>query len=295
MAHVGILNLNKPAGWTSRDVVNRIDRLCRPARAGHAGTLDPLATGVLVICVGQATRLIQYVQQMRKVYCATFLLGRASVTDDTDSQVALIDDAPVPSRAAVEHALPQFLGSIPQRPPAHSAIKVGGRRAYKLARQGVAVELAPRTVVVHNIHLAHYEYPELRLRIECGRGTYVRALGRDLAAALSTTAVMSGLERSAVGGFRVEDSVRPDELTSENLSGHLQPALSAVRDMPRVVLNDAQLADIRHGRPAVVSVPTAGSSVDANAEWAAVDAAGQLMAILRQRHPYEFWPTKNFA
>src|SRR6476659_4427850 len=144
MAPFGVLNVNKPRGMTSRDAVNRVERLVRPAKAGHAGTLDPLATGVLVICVGQATRLIRFVQRMRKQYRATFLLGRQSETDDLEGEVIEIPNATQPPRAALDLALTQFVGDIEQRPPAHSAIKIDGRRAYRLARRGKAVELAAR-------------------------------------------------------------------------------------------------------------------------------------------------------
>src|SRR3954471_24080715 len=127
MAPFGVLNINKPLGLTSRDAVNRVERLLRPAKAGHAGTLDPLATGVLVICVGQATRLIRFVQRMRKQYRATFLLGHRSETDDIEREVVSIPNAVVPSRAMIDSVLPQFIGDIQQRPPSHSAIKIAGR------------------------------------------------------------------------------------------------------------------------------------------------------------------------
>src|SRR3954454_17533991 len=131
MAPFGLLNVNKPQGITSRDAVDRVERMVRPAKAGHAGTLDPLATGVLVICVGQATRLIRFVQKMRKQYRATFLLGHSSETDDVEREVIAIPNAVVPTRAMIDSVLPQFVGEIQQTPPAHSAVKIAGRRAYK--------------------------------------------------------------------------------------------------------------------------------------------------------------------
>src|SRR5258705_7287805 len=131
MAPFGLLNVNKPPGVTSRDAVDRVERLVRPARAGHAGTLDPLATGVLVICVGQATRLIRFVQRMRKRYRATFLLGHSSETDDIEREVTAVPNAILPTREMIDGLLPTFIGDIQQRPPTHSAIKIAGRRAYK--------------------------------------------------------------------------------------------------------------------------------------------------------------------
>jgi tRNA pseudouridine55 synthase len=296
MAHFGILNVYKPPNCSSRDVVDRVERLTRPAKAGHAGTLDPIATGVLVICVGQATRLIQYVQQMPKLYDATFLLGQQSATDDTEGDVTPLEGAPQPAEDAIYRALSKFVGEIQQRPPAHSAVKVAGRRAYKLARQGKPVELAARAVTIYRIEVRRYEYPELELEIECGSGTYIRSLGRDLAASLGTAAVMSALVRTAVGGFRVEDAVAVDELSAGTLPQHLQPALTAVADLPRVELSDAELSEIRHGRPiASPARVTAEAAATTAAEWAAVDPAGRLAAILYEKRPGQLWPACNLT
>src|SRR5262245_10094249 len=289
MPPFGLLNVNKPPGLSSRAAVDRVERLLRPAKVGHAGTLDPLATGVLVICVGQATRLIRFVQQMPKQYVATFLLGWHSATDDIEGEVTEIPPAPEPSRAALELVLPRFIGDIQQRPPAHSAIKIGGRRAYKLARKGAEFELAARTVTVYRIDVVRYEYPALELAIECGSGTYVRALGRDLAAALETSAVMSALERTAIGPFRIDDAVLPDELSPENVARHLQPALLAVSDMPRTPITEAELNEIRNGRP--IALPPAVASQN---EWAGVDSAGELVAILHPKRG-QLLPVHNFC
>ena len=295
--HFGVLNVNKPAGRTSRDVVNHVERLVRPSKAGHAGTLDPLASGVLVICVGQATRLIQYVQQMPKQYRATFLLGRHSATDDVEMEATPLTDPPIPSRAELDAVLPHFLGVIQQRPPAHSAIKIAGQRAYKLARCGKAVELAARPVTIHRLAVQRYEYPELEIEIECGSGTYVRSLGRDLAASLSTAAVMSALERTAIGQFRVEAAVSLDALTDDTIAEQMQPAVNAVSDLPRIMLDDVQLAEIRHGRPiASSSDSTDIPPVNENsAEHAATDSTGTLVAILYQKNSAELWPKMNLV
>ena len=202
----GLLNLNKPVGMTSRQAVNVVQRLAGPAKAGHAGTLDPLASGVLVVCVGGATRLIEYVQRMRKRYVGTFLLGRQSITEDTEGDVTELPDAPVPNWQEIEAAAQRFVGRIEQRPPAFSALKVQGRAAYKLARQGKPVVLVPRPVDIHRIEIQSYEYPELVLAVECGSGTYVRSLGRDLAETLGTAAVMSALVRTSIGSHRLEEA-----------------------------------------------------------------------------------------
>jgi tRNA pseudouridine55 synthase len=322
MRFCGILNVNKPGEWTSRGVVDRVERIARlaagesplRARAGHAGTLDPLATGVLVVCVGQATRLIQYVQQMPKQYRATFLLGHRSPTDDVEGEVALVDGAPQPTRAAIEAVLPLFLGYIEQRPPEHSAIKVGGQRAYDRARQGESFALPSRTVTVHRLTVTRYHYPELALEIECGSGTYVRALGRDLAASLGTAAVMSALERTAVGPFRVEDAVPIDEVDVDSLAGHLHPPLAAASQLPRVELSDDDLNELGFGRSIEIrSCATGSASAEQTCRessrstgeasvtlaasavhWAGVDPRGQLASILYEKHPGQLWPVRNF-
>lgn len=245
--HAGILCLNKPPGITSRDAVNIVQRFARPLKVGHAGTLDPAAQGVLVVCVGPATRLIPLIHELPKSYVATFLLGRSSPTDDLDSEVALFEDGSIPTPDAVRAALPRFLGRIEQRPPDYSAVKIAGRRAYDLARRGKAVELAPRTVEVRRIDLVRYDYPELELSIECGSGTYIRALGRDLAIALGTRAVMAALLRTAVGDFRVEEAVDPRALDRDNWRGCLRPARDAVRHLPTLRPPADDLRRLRNG------------------------------------------------
>ena len=248
MSLVGLLNLNKPSGMTSRDAVDCVQRVVGPLKAGHAGTLDPLASGVLVVCVGAATRLIEYVQRMTKHYAATFLLGRQSPTEDIEGGASELENPPVPTLPQITAAAAALTGTIRQRPPAFSAIKVGGRRAYELARRGKPVELEPRTVVVHRLEVESYAYPELKLRVECGSGTYVRSLGRDLAESLGTAAVMSALVRTAVGTFRLADAIDPLSLRRENWTDHLLPPLQAVETLPRVTLDAAELARVRSGQ-----------------------------------------------
>ena len=285
----GLLNLNKPPGITSRRAVDRVQRLSRPAKCGHAGTLDPLASGVLVVCVGAATRLIEYVQRMPKGYTGTFLLGRHSPTEDIEGEVTELEAPPVPSLDQIISAAKGLTGRIAQRPPAYSALKVKGRRAYELARQGHQVDLAPRYVVVHRLEVTAYRYPELELKIECGSGTYVRSLGRDLAESLGTAAVMSQLVRTAIGSFRVEEALDPQQLTRENWSGSLLPALRAVESLPRVELTSAEVAKIGTGQAIAKQIPTPDIR-----EIAAVDAAGRLASILVPRGPGLLGPLRNF-
>jgi len=289
----GILNVNKPPGWTSRDAVNRVQRLVRPAKAGHAGTLDPLAAGVLVVCVGPATKLISYVQEMPKTYRATFLLGRTSPSDDVETEIEELAEAPKPTRAEIEARLPQFVGSIQQRPPAYSAVKIKGRRAYQLARAGEEFEIKPKTVIIYDLVVDRFDYPALELTMRCGSGTYVRSLGRDLAESLGTGAVMSALERTAIGDFRLPDAVDTEQLTAETLAANLRPPLSAVAALPRLEMSDAQWGELKHGRRIAVGetgvTPAAPDEV-----FAAVDSRGDLVALVRERHPGMFGSVCNF-
>jgi tRNA pseudouridine55 synthase len=275
----GILNVNKPAGVTSRDVVNHVQRLVKPAKAGHAGTLDPLARGVLIVCVGPATRLIEYVQRMPKRYRGEFLLGRRSDSDDVEGTVEELASPPAPAREAIDAALPPLTGEVLQRPPVYSAIKVAGKRAYKLARQGAEVELEPRPVTIHSLRVVAYDYPRLVLDIECGGGTYVRAIGRDLAEALGTAAVMSALERTAIGGFTVETALNPDDITRENVQDVMLPALTALGSMPTITLTTDEHVTLTNGQTIERETET-----DV-AEWAALTTEGELAAILISPQP----------
>lgn len=288
MPRFGLLNINKPPGLTSRDVVNRVERLTRPDKAGHAGTLDPLATGVLIVCVGQATRLIEYVQRMPKRYRATFLLGRSSPSDDVETQVSPLDDAPRPSREQIAAALPRFVGPIMQRPPAYSAVHIAGQRAYALARQGKSVDLPPREVTIHNLRIERYEYPELVLEIECGSGTYVRSLGRDLAESLGTAAVMSALVRTAIGDFHVDAAIELDALTTDNLLAALAPARRAVTMLTTIELAADEVERIVRGQ--TIRRPVAS----ADGQWAALAPGGELLAILRRREDGSLGPARVF-
>jgi tRNA pseudouridine55 synthase len=286
----GLLNLNKPSGITSRGAIDLVCRLAGKTKVGHAGTLDPLASGVLVVGVGAATRLIEYVQRMPKHYTATFLLGRQSETEDIESLVVELDDPPIPTREEIVAATGRFCGRIQQRPPAYSAVKVAGRRAYALARAGREVELDARPITVHRLEVRAYAYPTLTLEVRCGGGTYVRSLGRDLAASLGTAAVMSELVRTAIGGFRIEQSVDPAQLTAANWADHLQPPLCAVQSLPRVELSEEERVEIGHGR----TIPARAGQPDAP-EYAAIDSAGRLVAILRPRGPGLLGPLRNLT
>lgn len=288
MTRSGLLNLNKPPGMTSRRAVDLAGRASGCRRVGHTGTLDPLASGVLVVCVGQATRLTDHIHQLPKQYAATFLLGRQSPTEDVEGDVTLLTNPPIPSALEITRAASHLTGEILQRPPAFSALKVAGRRAYDLARRGDRVELEPRRIVVHRLEVAAYEYPELRLDIQCSSGTYVRSLGRDLAEFLGTAAVMSALVRTAVGDFCLSDAIAPDRLSSDNWIDYLLPPGRAVQHLPQIVLSDEQVGRIRAGQ----FIPT--GPIPPGMEMAAFDTAGRLVALLEPRGPDRLKPVRVF-
>lgn len=300
----GLLNLNKPAGLTSRDVVNRVQRVIRPIKVGHAGTLDPIATGVLVLCLGQATRLIEQVQRMPKRYRATFQLGRTSPSDDIELPVEMIPNAPVPTRVELDEVVAEFVGNIEQVPPAYSAIKIKGKKAYDLARTGKAPELKARTISIHSIEIILYEYPKLVLDVRCGSGTYIRSLGRDIANRLGTAAVMSDLDRTEIGLFHVGQGIIPHGLTLEKIEASLLNPNLAVSDLARIDLEAQEVNEIRFGRFVPMSKLDQSKRIVMNdqqfsdnqqhSEFAAFDHDGELIAIMKQRGDNELQAVRNF-
>ena len=286
----GFLNCYKPVGMTSRDVVNVVQRRMRPAKVGHAGTLDPAAEGVLVLGVGPAVRLISYVQQQPKHYRGRFRLGYSSPSGDLEEALTAHPELPMPTRAHLEVAAESLVGEIDQTPPAHSAIHVRGRRAYERVRQGETVEMPSRRVVIHSLKVTSYDPPEFELEITCGSGTYIRTLGTDVAAAAGSTAVMTRLVRLGVGPFRSGDALALDRLENDPLRRLLRPALEGVAHLPPVTIDDDQSRRLGHGLQIEAQTDTTGQRVD-GVEAAAVDAGGHLRAILRARG--DSWrPTK---
>ncbi len=239
----GLLVIDKPLSVTSRDVVNRVQRwFPRRTRLGHTGTLDPLATGVLVLCVGSATRLTEYIQQMGKTYHTTIRLGATSVTDDGEGPIRENAVARVPTQAALEDVLTHFLGEIEQLPPAFSAAKVAGQRSYDRARRGESVTLTPRVVRIDALRIRRYEYPELDLQVDCGKGTYIRALARDLGEQLGCGGYVQTLRRTRVGPFTPEQAVAL-ELSPAEARGKMLPLTAALAELPPLTLS----ADLAKG------------------------------------------------
>jgi tRNA pseudouridine55 synthase len=285
----GFLNIDKPAGCTSRSAVNAVQKLVRPSRVGHAGTLDPLATGVLVLGIGPATRLVKYVQSMPKTYVADFRLGFESDTEDVLGEVVGVAEAQHVSASQLAEVLPEFVGKIVQIPPKFSALKVNGERAYKLARKGKEVKLDPRPIEIYKLYLNKFEYPDFQLRILCGSGTYVRSLGRDLGRRLGSGAIMTGLERTAIGEFDVASGIAPNDLTLELIKSHLILPQAGLPSMPRIEVPDGQAEKFANGHTWSTSarLPTD--------EVLAIDQSGRLLTILRQRSPGLFTPAVNFS
>ncbi len=208
----GLLVVDKPLRWSSMDVVRVLRRATGGAKAGHAGTLDPLATGVVVCCLGKATKLIDSLMGLTKVYEADVDLSAFTITDDREGEREEVAIDVPPDEQTVRDALARFIGDIQQKPPAFSAIHVDGQRAYKLARKGELVDLPARTVHIDAIDLMHYAWPIATLRITCGKGTYIRSLARDLGLALNTGGHLASLRRTAVGNFTLDGAFDEERL-----------------------------------------------------------------------------------
>jgi len=261
---VGILNINKPCGWTSHDVVARVRRVAGERRVGHAGTLDPLAEGVLPVLMGRATRLADYIQAQPKTYVATIALGTATTTDDAEGSV--VASAPVPAFDAA--VLEPFRGEIQQTPPAHSALKVDGQRAYAVARRGGAVKLEPRRVMIYDLRILSEE--PLILEVACSKGTYIRSLARDIAQALGTVGHLAHLVRTRVGPFLLSTAVTIDAL---DVARALLPPDAAVPEAPVLTVAEPDLARVRNG----LAIP-APPGLQAPAVWV-YDPEGRLVCL----------------
>lgn len=244
----GLLNLDKPAGMTSRDVVNRVGRLFKKTKIGHAGTLDPLATGVLIVCVGAATRLVDRVQEHLKGYRAQLKLGVRSDTDDITGQICPGGDSTHITADELATLLKDFRGEISQVPPSFSAVHVGGRRAYDLARSQQEFELSARTVQVEAITLTSFVGDTAELEIVCGSGTYIRSIIRDLGERLGCGAVMTDLRRTFIGPFRDTEALPLEELSQETLSARLLPLRSVLSGDVIYSATAAECAALLQGR-----------------------------------------------
>lgn len=274
----GLLVIDKPGGMTSRDVVNRVQRwFPRKTKLGHTGTLDPLATGVLVVCVGAATRLADYVQAMGKTYVSRFRLGATSTTDDADGGITANPVAVPPAREQIDAALPAFIGTIEQVPPAFSALKLDGKRAHDLARKGQDVALAARTVRIDAIRGLAYEWPFLDVEIDCGKGTYIRSIARDLGANLGCGGLVQTLRRTRIGPFTVEQGIGLD-VSPEEARAKLLPMAAAVEGMAKVSISAEDARRFRSGQP-VKYLASGERQLPEGSELAVLDETGELVGI----------------
>ncbi len=280
----GVLNLNKPAGMTSHDIVVKVRSLLQEKRIGHTGTLDPLATGVLVLCVGRATRIAQYLEAGEKEYRAILRLGVTTDTLDAEGRVLATRAYIPPERQKILDVLLRFIGTIMQRPPVYSAVKVGGIPSYRLAREGRAKPLEPRLVKISRIELLAYDDPFMTLAVTCSKGTYIRSLCAEIGDALETGAHLTGLERTRSGCFRIEHAITLQELaglvTAGNSMDAIMPIDEALADSPSVPVSDEEAARVLHGNQ--ISCPntlknTSGDLVRLHSP------AGKLLALARIR------------
>ncbi|MBI2914101.1 MAG: tRNA pseudouridine(55) synthase TruB [Chloroflexi bacterium] len=298
----GILNVDKPAGYTSFQVVALVRRGSGVRKVGHAGTLDPAATGVLVVCLGQAARVSEYLMELPKVYRAGITLGTATDTYDGEGKPTFTADFSGISEGQLMAALSSFVGSIEQTPPAFSAVKVRGQPAYRLARRGQQPLLKPRPARIDRIEVLRFQAPLVELQVECGKGTYIRSLAHDLGQRLGCGAHLSGLTRTRVGPFTLDSAVTLAEL-EEALAEGTWPSLLLPIDcgliaLPAVTLDMEDEKDIRHGCPlsagqsalAPPSGPVAGQRCRAYGE------DGSLVAVITYDSRADVWrPEKVFA
>ena len=269
----GLVVVDKPSGMTSHDVVARVRRLAGTRKVGHAGTLDPMATGVLVLGLNRATRLLGHLTLTDKRYDATVRLGGTTTTDDADGDLVSSSPTDHLSEDDVRSALSSLVGEIDQVPSSVSAVKVDGRRAYARVRAGEEVELSARRVTIHAIDVVSLDLPEVKVAVHCSSGTYVRAIARDLGAALGVGGHLTALRRTAVGPFTLADARTIDELTE---SFTITPIADAARaSFPALDLDDAQAADVRVGRRLDLALDTTTALFAPDGEFLALYREGE--------------------
>ncbi len=286
----GFLIVDKPVGVTSFSMVSLVRRLTGVKRVGHAGTLDPLASGVLPVAVGQATRLIEYMDDAWKTYEARVRFGVTTDTYDAEGAVTSERDASAVTLAEIQAALTRFVGDIEQRPPAFSAIKVAGKPLYRYAREGAAVEAAPRIVRIDGIELRSFADGEAEMSVQCGKGTYVRSLAHDLGQRLGCGAHLAALRRTSSGGFGIEDAYSPDALATaaaeDALEGLLLASDRAVERRPAAILGVERALDVRTGRDFEMG-PGAAAEI-----CRAYSTEGEFLAVMRQGEGALWHPEK---
>ena len=288
----GILNLWKPPGMTSHDVVAAVRRLTGQRRVGHAGTLDPMAEGVLVVGIGQGTRLLEYLVGGTKEYCARIHLGVSTDTDDAEGAALAVTGVKAFRRHTIDRALQSFVGLQEQIPPTYSALKLQGQPAYRLARAGQVVERAARPVEIAAIRLVGWRSPHIICQVTCSKGTYIRSLARDVGASLGCGAHLCGLIRLRSGLFTLEDAaplpLLEHALTHEYWQQLIYPLDIAVHDRPAVIVAAEDAAKLRQGQDICPSIPAAPEAVE-HQPWRAYSVNGELIALLVPSQRQGYW------
>lgn len=278
----GVLNINKPSGMTSHDVVERVRRILHERRIGHTGTLDPLATGVLVLCAGKATRIARYLEAGEKEYKATMRLGVSTDTLDAEGQVVATKSYTPLGKQQIIDVMKQFTGSIMQRPPAYSAVKVAGVPSYRLAREGKAELLKPRPITIFSIELTAFEDPLVSLRVRCSKGSYIRTLCADIGDALGMGAHLSALERTRSGRFSIDHSVALEQLQTMMAAGTVEqvvtPIDDALAEFPSVPISETETARVMHGN--AISCPPSIANISSE-RVRLHSPAGRLLGLAR--------------
>lgn len=273
--------VDKTSGPTSRDVLNKIQRRWRKLKIGHAGTLDPLATGLLLVAIGSATKLVEITHRMDKSYLARIRLGATSPTDDADGPWTEVADAMPATLEQIRLALPALTGpAVMQTPPAFSAIHTEGQRAYTLARKGQDVELAARPVRIDHIEIVSFEWPFLDVQVDCSAGTYIRSIARDLGKALGCGGMIETLRRTAIGPFQVSQARPIEELLDfQNPAEAITPSVTALVHWPQIVLNEEEATLVARGRPIPVRAPIV--NLHEARELALIAPTGDLAGLAR--------------
>lgn len=248
----GIIPMYKPKNWSSFDVVNIIKQLLHEKKVGHLGTLDPMATGVLLVTVGSATKLFDIMQQKTKRYIATFKFGVLTDTLDTMGKIVYTNKT-IPTLSQIEEVIPKFIGWIDQIPPKYSAKSINGKRAYELARNNVEFELKAKNVLIKEIKIIEYANDELKVSIECGSGTYVRSIGRDIAESLNTYATMTSLVRTSIDDFNLEDCNNIADLNERNIKEKIIP-LNKLLKYPEIKADSNLLFRFLNGQTVITEL-----------------------------------------
>lgn len=287
----GIFSVNKPAGMSSHDVVNVVRRTSHAPRVGHAGTLDPMATGVLLICIGQGVRVSEFLTDHDKKYRARIRLGVTTDTDDATGAIIAQSDAAAITREQIESTLKNFVGKLAQLPPAYSAIKRDGVPLYKLARRGIEIETQPRNVEIYEINLVQVALPEIEIDVHCSKGTYIRSIARDLGDALDCGAHMTALTRTASGNFTLDDALTLDALRAALEGGYaeryLYPLDEALLQFEAIIVEPGLAKDLRQGKP-----------LNCGREFTtpllrAYSADGEFIALLEHSAAVDVWKPKK--